>query len=230
MNPIPEDLQSRTLRACTTLHALRPRWPGALILNLGLHPSGAALSLAANVVGAACLSIEPDPQLLRSAQRTGACDFVVTTLDEALRALKNEIRKQLPLSVALHSAAAPALDQILARGLAPQLLSGLAPYPAAAARLQAFGAEILPENPVVAPGGLELHTFAQPTPVALRDFDARALALLAPEDALRRRWLLAAPRLFPRDRTRTLWLTPAEARTLASSTPKPPQAAEPTGS
>ena len=80
-----------------------PLLAGLLILSLGLNPAGAALSTAANVAGAVSLAIDNNLTRLREVVRTGACDFVVTTLDEAIRAMKNEVRKHAPLSVALEA-------------------------------------------------------------------------------------------------------------------------------
>jgi len=74
-------------------------WPGALILAIGLGPRGAAVSTAGNIAGAACLAIDPRPEACRAALLSGACDFIVNTVDEALRILKNQIRQRRPVSV-----------------------------------------------------------------------------------------------------------------------------------
>ena len=55
------DSQAEALRTFTVLTSLRPSatdggWPGALILAIGLGPRGAAVSLAGNIAGAACLA------------------------------------------------------------------------------------------------------------------------------------------------------------------------------
>src|SRR4051812_1378485 len=91
-----DSLQLRTLRAFTLLHHLRPDWGGQLILNIGLGDQ--AIPLASNIAAAVCLSLEQDPALARNALRTGACDFVVNNLGEALRTMKNEVRQSKPLS------------------------------------------------------------------------------------------------------------------------------------
>src|SRR5580698_5165161 len=95
MQPTESDRQERILRMVTVLHALRESWGGALIVACGLNPQGAALALASNIAGAVCLSVDGDPARLKDALRSGSCDFVVNTLDEALRAMKNEVRKHL---------------------------------------------------------------------------------------------------------------------------------------
>jgi urocanate hydratase len=229
----PDDPQTRILRTHTVLHALRPAWAGALILNLGLDPIGSAVSFAANIAGAVCLTLESDPALLRNAQRTGSCDFVVNTLDEALRAMKNEIRKHRPLSVGLESDPAAALAEITERGLAPELFTAPATHPEAAACFRSLGAITLAFHPepattpretaayllaaFLAAHPYQLHTETLPTAAALRAFDTRALDLLPKEDHLRRQWLASAARILPRDRHRTLWLTEQEATALQSA-------------
>jgi urocanate hydratase len=239
----PDQTQPTILRTYTILHQLRPSWGGSLILSLGLNPAGAALSVAANIAGAVSLAIDNNPAHLRETIRSGACDFVVNTLDEALRAMKNELRKQAPLSVALQADPFHTLTEILDRGLSPQLFSTFLPpsdltpqqieaLTQAADRFQSQGASLIdfasntnPKNiisgsKILTPHldrqnwKLETHTFD--TGNDLRTFDAKALALLPSDDTLRRRWLEAAPRILQRQRPpqRSLWLTQAETESL----------------
>jgi urocanate hydratase len=238
--------QSSILRAYTALYQLRSTWGGSLILSLGLDPEGAALSIAASIAGAVSLAIDNDPVHLREVVRTGAVDFTVTTLDEAIRAMKNELRKHSPLAVALNAEPIPTLAEILERGLAPQLFTSfLRTNPRineAANSLHFIGATLInfteasepipgiqSAQTILAPllknTGWTLHTFTFETAPALRTFDAKALNLLSPEDNLRRRWLESAPRILQRQRPphRTLWLTESEAQALkgASITENP---------
>jgi len=241
LQPSADPIQSRILHAYTALHQLRPDWGGALILSLGLDAHGAALAMAAHIAGAVSLSIDNDPAHIREVVRTGAADFVVTTLDEAIRTMKNEVRRHAPLSVALNSAPLPALEEITERGLAPQLFTSfLLSDPRiseVALRLQSHGATLIhfgeeedsadqPQEsfrssrsllaPLLEQQSWQLHTFTFDTPVALRHFDAQALVSLPAEETLRRRWLESAPRLFLRQRPpqRTLWLTKEEIQAL----------------
>lgn len=233
----PDETQARILRTYTTLHQLRSAWGGALILSLGLDSQGSALSLAANIAGAVSLAIDDDPVRIREATRTGAVDFTVNTLDEAIRAMKNEVRKQTPLSVALNASPTHTLSEILERGLAPQLFATFLPLNSeithAASTLHSLGAVLVDftGTPTPPPGfqssqsildksleahGWSLQTFVFDTPVALRSFDAAALKLLPSQDTLRRRWVEAASRVLQRQRppSRTLWLTEAETAVL----------------
>ena len=219
--PLPNDTpQFRTLRAFTLLHHLRPDWRGSLILNLGLRDP--SIPLASGITGAVCLSLEQDPATARQALRTGACDFVVNTLDEALRAMKNEVRQHRPLSVGLQGSQAEIVDEIFERGVAPQLVIGVAGL-AAHQKFQIQGAIVFTDAQAAAlvaffavAAQWTAHDFPQPTSSALKSFDLRAADILSPDDTFRRTWLAAAPRLFPRETPphRVLWLTQSEAELL----------------
>ncbi len=134
------DAQSNTLRVFTLLSTLRPVWSGCLILSCGLSGSAADLALAANIAGSTCLSIDPSAENCHAALRNGFVDFVVNNLDEAIRALKNEIRKGRPLSVALEGEAVGVLSAIIARGILPDIFTAFSPEGAGstAAELDAF--------------------------------------------------------------------------------------------
>jgi urocanate hydratase len=237
VQPIHDPTQFLTLRAFTTLHQLRSAWGGALILSLGLSREAAALSIASSIAGAVSITIDDDPANLREASRTGAVDFVVNNLDEAIRAMKNEVRKRTPLAVALSTDPARTLNEILERGLAPQLFSTFVPLQAsisqAAEILHTQGSALIdfsestqtkpgfePSRSILAPfldrNGWAAETFTFETSAALRDFDTRASALLKPEDTIRRRWLELVPRLLQRQRPphRTLWLSAQERSNL----------------
>jgi Urocanase Rossmann-like domain len=208
-----EDLQTEVLRAYTVLSSIRPDWAGALILNLGLNPAGAAVSLAANIAGAVCLSLESDAVLLRGALRSGSCDFIVNTLDEALRAMKNEVRKGRPLSVGLEGDPNKVLAEIIDRGVAPELFTAPASHPDAAAYFHSLGGlSVSFEGSDAHCWQLRIFTF--PTSAELRAFDAVALSLIPEEDRIRRQWLSSVARILPRERHRALWLSDQETLTL----------------
>ena len=216
MLPETETLQTHTLRAFTLLLQTRPNYAGTLILNINLNEEGTALALASNIAGAVCLTLEPNPTLLRNAMRNGACDFVVNTLDEALRAMKNEIRQHRPLSVGLEGNPETILQEILERGVLPQLFTNRTRKQTATAFLSQ-GAITLNQKAASPPNPQwQLQTFTFNTPTELSAFDTRALNLLPPEDTLRRRWLQTAPRILHREQPlhRTLWLNAQEKQGL----------------
>ena len=64
---------------------------GRLIVSGGMGGMGGAQPLAATMTGAAFLGIDVDAERIKKRLKTGYCDFMVTTLDEALRILKNAV-------------------------------------------------------------------------------------------------------------------------------------------
>src|SRR6202012_6196646 len=85
---------------------------GRLLLIDGLADEGDALLIAASIAGAASLVLETGTEAVRHCVRNGIVDFAVTSLDEALRILKNEIRKQQPIAVLLEREPAGVLAEM----------------------------------------------------------------------------------------------------------------------
>ena len=77
---------------------------GHLLLIDGLADEGDALLIAASIAGAASLVLETGTEAVRHCVRNGIVDFAVTSLAEALRILKNEVRKRQPIAVLRTSA------------------------------------------------------------------------------------------------------------------------------
>jgi urocanate hydratase len=223
-----EDAQLATLRAFTFLTSLRPDWAGSLIIACGLGAGGEAFSIASNIAGAGFLAVESRPEVCRAAMRSGACDFVVNSVDEALRVLKNEIRKSKPVSVALSMDEAIALDELVTRGVQPEMFAAFgegASTVTAAQRFSVLGAVIAEFNRksgfgLDADAKLEEFTLQRGlSSVALlclsgqqlRERDAQLLQLIPPDDP-RRRWFASAPRFFHRERPyrRLAYLTSEE--------------------
>jgi urocanate hydratase len=232
------DPQLEALRAFTLLSALRTDWGGALVVCCGIGSGGSALSFAANIAGAGCLAVDARADICRAALRSGACDFVVNTVDEALRVLKNEIRQRRPVSVALTLDTSAALDELVDRGVLPELFtvfrSDAAAFSASATWDRAFQA-FTPLGGVFAdfdrsfpgvPGildaqarlaeftserSLRLEAFTFDSAEQLRAFDAQLLQLIPATDP-RHRWCAIAPRIFHRDRPhrRVAFLTAEE--------------------
>src|SRR3569832_2989363 len=72
---------------------------GKLVISGGLGGMGGAQPLAATMAGAAFLGIDVDAERIKKRLKTGYCDFMVNNLDEALRILKNAVRKKEAISV-----------------------------------------------------------------------------------------------------------------------------------
>jgi urocanate hydratase len=96
---------------------------GKLIVSGGMGGMGGAQPLAATMTGAAFLGIDVDPERIKKRLKSGYCDFMVTTLDEALRVLKNAIRKKENVSVGLVGNCADIIPELAERGVVPDILT-----------------------------------------------------------------------------------------------------------
>ena len=96
---------------------------GKLIVSGGMGGMGGAQPLAATMTGAAFLGIDVDPERIKKRLKTGYCDFLVTTLDEALRILKNAVRKKENVSVGLVGNCADIVPELAERGVVPDILT-----------------------------------------------------------------------------------------------------------
>ncbi|HXY15571.1 MAG TPA: urocanate hydratase [Terriglobales bacterium] len=96
---------------------------GRLIVSGGMGGMGGAQPLAATMTGAAFLGIDVDPERIKKRLKTGYCDFMVTTLDEALRILKNAVRKKENISVGLVGNCADIIPELAERGVVPDILT-----------------------------------------------------------------------------------------------------------
>ena len=99
-----------------------PSLGGKLLYAGELDRQGRALLVAGNIAGAASLAATADAAAGKQAVRDGVADFLVTSLDEALRILKNEIRKRETVAVCVALAPQAVEQQMLERGVLPNLL------------------------------------------------------------------------------------------------------------
>jgi len=96
---------------------------GRLVASGGMGGMGGAQPLAATMNGGAFLGIDVDPERIKRRVKTGYCDVMVTDLDEALRILKNAVRKREPASVGLVGNCADVIPALAKRGVVPDLLT-----------------------------------------------------------------------------------------------------------
>src|SRR5438445_576273 len=96
---------------------------GKLVVTGGMGGMGGAQPLAATMNGAAFLGIDVDPERIKRRVKTGYCDVMVTSLDEALRILKNAVRKGEATSVGLVGNCADLIPELARRGVVPDLLT-----------------------------------------------------------------------------------------------------------
>jgi urocanate hydratase len=198
---------------------------GRLILGPPLSEGGAPFAMAAGIAGAASLTIEPAPDAAREAVRNGTVDFAVNTLDEALRILKNEIRKQQAVSVLLEANVSEVLAEAAERGAQPDLIAWSQPDDPRIAPFLQRGAVLL--SPVsqgeaedAREGWIEVSwRMPDASPQALRRVDALAAEVLLAGDLERRHWIARAPRYLPRNlRTeRSLSMSPDERERFRSA-------------
>ncbi len=96
---------------------------GKLVVSGGMGGMGGAQPLAATMNGGAFLGIEVDPERIKRRVKMGYCDVMVNSLDEALRILKNAVRKKEPASVGLIGNCADVIPELVRRGVVPDLLT-----------------------------------------------------------------------------------------------------------
>jgi urocanate hydratase len=96
---------------------------GKLVVSGGMGGMGGAQPLAATMNGGAFLGIDVDPERIKRRLKTGYCDVMVTHLDEALRILKNAVRKREAASVGLVGNCADLIPELARRGVVPDLLT-----------------------------------------------------------------------------------------------------------
>jgi urocanate hydratase len=152
---------------------------GKLIYIGDLDDEGRAWMVAANIAGGATLGASADAAAQKQAIRDGVADFLVTDLDEALRILKNEIRKHETVAVCVGQALEAVEREMRERGVVPDLLPRLG----------------------IAQAGEQkalLHWSVASAPAqALPKLDAIAMECVE-ADAAALRWLRLAPRYLGR--------------------------------
>lgn len=189
---------SRLMRHAATVPAAHDRGLGGQLFWAGeLDPTGQSLVVAANVAGAATLAATSDRDAQRQAVRDGIVDFLVNSLDEALRALKNEVRKRNAIAVCVGAPLESIEREMAERGVQPDCFRE--------AVLHAEEPSAFPSNKAVDP---ELDPMGVAALVAWRvdsapaqwlpRLDALALDCLAPEELVARRWVLRASRYLGR--------------------------------
>lgn len=207
------DLQRTVYGLYSALVAAPPFDPeaglGGRLLFAGDLGFARPLLYAANIAGAASIAASSDPVAQRQAMRDGVVDFLVTSLDEALRILKNEIRKRQAVSVAIGLDPAEVVGKMLERGVLPDLLpasswgegktglSGLSTRP-----WHDQGAQQLADNETSdsepAPGVYITWSVDRDAARWLPRIDSCVAEILPGNDKLRHRWLKLMPRYLGR--------------------------------
>jgi urocanate hydratase len=185
------DRQAKVLRLYGTLIGEREDWGGTLILSSGEGAASSGIAAAVTIAGGTTLVLDGDATAVKAAMRRGELDFVVNTLDEALRTLKNQIRQRRPLSVGLIANISSTLQEMAERGVLPD--KHYTPTP----------------ESTTDPDEYQIQAA---TPAQLRNIDEQLLSLLPANDLIRRRWIQRAPQYLreARSGSRWIWLSEQE--------------------
>jgi hypothetical protein len=225
------DLQRQTLRLYGELMARRESWPGQLVFACGEGVSATGLPAAVSIAGGTSLVVDSAAAAVKSVFRQGGVDFVVNTLDEALRVLKNEIRKHRPLSVALEGAVPPALAEMRERGVLPDLQVLIGESDDASMQFGIEQLRLIREGVAAASStileawlgdrGWSEVVLERASTAEMRKLDAQLLAQLPEGDTLRRTWVqrIGHYQRVLAGGVRVVWLTEAERAALGSPAP-----------
>lgn len=161
-----------------------PTLGGKLLYAGELDAKGRALMVAGNIAGAASLGVTGDSAAGKQAVRDGVADFLVNSLDEGLRILKNEVRKREAAAVCVAADPGAVEAEMRERGVVADLVA------------PAVDSE-LPSGPVIVAWGVA----AAPAQWLPR-VDRIALECIEKAGGLEagaaRRWLHQAPRYIGR--------------------------------
>lgn len=173
--------------------------PGGQLVFFGEADSrGMAMAVAANIAGAASLGVDASAARVKVALRQGLCDFMVNSLDEALRILKNQIRKKEPVAVVLMGDPERVAAEMLDRGVQPDLL-------ACGLQAEAFierGARVLPAAAAMENSLVVTWSVSQDAARWLPRVDAIALDALMSASDPRAKWIRLAPRYLQKSLSR----------------------------
>src|SRR5256712_7731591 len=96
---------------------------GKFVLTGGLGGMGGAQPLAATMNGALFLGVEVDPARVEKRLKSGYCDKIAWSLDEALKLIDRARKNRQSISVGLVGNCADVLPEIVKRGVVPDVLT-----------------------------------------------------------------------------------------------------------
>jgi len=229
--------QLETMRLYGELVEVREDWGGGLVLCCGEGCAASGVPAAVSIAGGATLAVDGDAGAVKAAMRRGELDFVVNTLDEALRALKNEVRVRHPLSVGLIAEGDAVLSEMVERGVQPDLLLIGANQSAQAivqnesihaleaggmalrSMVDADGEWLVRHRTVLSRTGCFEVYLSAANAAELRALDERVLAILPADDPVRRRWIQRVAQYLRDARSggRWVWLAEEELKRLSKA-------------
>src|SRR2546428_2819342 len=96
---------------------------GKFVLTGGLGGMGGAQPLAATMNGALFLGVEVDPARIEKRLKSGYCDKIAYSIDEALKLIDKARKEGHPISVGLVGNCADMLPEIVKRSVIPDVLT-----------------------------------------------------------------------------------------------------------
>src|SRR5712675_946046 len=96
---------------------------GKFVLTGGLGGMGGAQPLAGTMNGALFLGVEVDPARIEKRLKSGYCDKIAHSLDEALKLIDRSRKDRKSISVCLVGNCADVLPEIAKRGVVPDILT-----------------------------------------------------------------------------------------------------------
>jgi urocanate hydratase len=96
---------------------------GRFVLTGGLGGMGGAQPLAATMNGAVFLGVEVDPARIEKRLKSGYCDRIAHSLDDALKLIDQARKDQQSLSVGLVGNCADVLPELVRRGVVPDVVT-----------------------------------------------------------------------------------------------------------
>jgi urocanate hydratase len=170
---------------------------GRLLYAGELDDMGRACVVAANIAGAATLAATADRAAQKQAIRDGVTDFLVNSLDEALRILKNQLRKRETASVCVALSPTAVEGEMKDRGIEPDLLRREVRFTPCHEALM-LQEEPQEEGDLKKIPALVTWRVDSELPRDLSRLDEIAVNCLGADEWQARRWMRLAPRYFGR--------------------------------
>ena len=96
---------------------------GKFVVTGGLGGMGGAQPLAATMNGAVFLGVDVDPARIEKRLKSGYCDKIARSLDEALKLIDQARKDRQSISVGLVGNCADVLPEMVKRGIVPDILT-----------------------------------------------------------------------------------------------------------
>jgi hypothetical protein len=179
-------------------HADRELGLGGRLFYAGeFNDASRAPIVAANIAGAATLAATADRDAQKQALRDGVADFAVTTLDEALRILKNQLRKRETVAICVGLPPSEIECEMNERGVLPDLVHSEVHFPPHRESLFLANEDETEVHMSKIPAVVTWQTSSS-LPKELAALDEIAFTCLDPGDWKSQRWLRFAPRYLGR--------------------------------